>query len=188
MVKGGLKYCLLISGFIAFNGHGLDSFQFPNHLKKKVIKQIEKTFDLEEFEAHPLISDTSMESELMWISDPNESMVGYGVVTLANGCKIGGCMKPGEFDPETKHEQFYFLTLYDTELNIRNVKILEYTSQYGYEITAKSWLKQFAGKKAGNLRIGEEIDGISGATISVRSIVNDINHQQSIIEHSLIPN
>lgn len=188
MLKRSLKYCLLISGFIAFNGHGLESFQFPKHLQNKVIKQVKKIFDLDEFVAHPIIIETATDSEIMWFSDPKERMVGYGVITLSNGCKIGGCMAPGEFDPETEHEQFYFLTLYDSELNIRNVKVLEYTSQYGYEITAKSWLKQFAGKKAGNLRIGVDIDGISGATISVRSIIDNINDQQNFIEHSLNPN
>ena len=55
---------------------------------------------------------------------------------------------------------------------------MDYHSEYGYEITARSWLKQFQGLKGGKLRKGYEIDGISGATISVNSIIQSINRQQ----------
>ncbi|MBT8218767.1 MAG: FMN-binding protein [Bacteroidia bacterium] len=127
-------------------------------------------------------------SEVFSIYGSDNEHLGYGIVTLANGCKLGGCINPGDIDPETEHEQFYFSVLYDKSGHIKGVKVLEYTSQYGYEITAKSWLKQFIGYKAGQLRVGKEIDGISGATISVHSIVNSLNIQQKLLKDTLVSN
>ncbi len=60
---------------------------------------------------------------------------------------------------------------------ILQVKVLDYQSEYGYEICAKSWLRQFEGFKGCDLRYNStEVDAISGATVSARSIVEDISN------------
>lgn len=181
-MKKVLTYGMVLIGLAFADATGLDAFFFPDYLQKKVSSQIKKSYDLNDFHAMPVETDSMIfDYDFMEIVDGDNTKVGYGIVTLANGCKQGGCMKPGEIDPETEHEQFYFSTLYDVDGNIVNVKVLEYTSQYGYEITAKSWLKQFVGKKGGALEVNHEIDGISGATISVHSIVKEINKQQVLM-------
>jgi len=182
MIKQVLTYGVVLIGLVFADATGLDEFFFPEYLQKKVSNQIKKSYKLDKFQTMPVESDSMIfDYDFMEIVDGNADKVGYGIVTLANGCKQGGCMKPGEIDPETEHEQFYFSTLYDLDGNIVNIKVLEYTSQYGYEITAKSWLKQFVGKKGGDLKVDHEIDGISGATISVHSIVKEINKQQLLL-------
>jgi len=183
MIKRILPYSLIILGLLSTDGSGWDAFFFPNHLKRKVSNQIKKSFDLDQFAVIPFqVEELTIDADIMEIIDADSNKVGYGIVRLANGCKIGGCVKPDNIDPETEHEQFYFSTLYDVNGEIVSIKVLEYTSQYGYEITAKSWLKQFIGKKGGSLKVDHEIDGISGATISVHSIVNEVNSQQNVIE------
>lgn len=182
MIKQVLTYGVVLFGLVFADASGLDEFFFPDYLQKKVTKQIKKSYKLDEFHTMPVDMDSMVfDYDFMEIVDSDDTKVGYGIVTLANGCKLGGCMSPDEIDPETEHEQFYFSTLYDLEGAIVNVKVLEYTSQYGYEITAKSWLKQFIGKKGGELKVDRQIDGISGATISVHSIVKEINKQQVLL-------
>lgn len=178
-----IKICSVLLVVAVAEGIGLDHFMFPEHLHKKFTKQIRKAYDIEGFKVTEVETDSMIfEYDFMQILDEQEALQGYAVVTLANGCKIGGCVNPEDLDPETEHEQFYFSTLYDMNGFIQNVKVLEYTSRYGYEITAKPWLKQFVGKKGGTLEVDKEIDGISGATISVHSIVNEINKQQGLLE------
>jgi Na+-translocating ferredoxin:NAD+ oxidoreductase RnfG subunit len=58
--------------------------------------------------------------------------------------------------------------------------VLEYTSDHGYQIANKGWLKQF--EKGTSFSVGENIDAISGATISVKSITAGVNEQLRIIQ------
>ena len=66
--------------------------------------------------------------------------------------------------------------LLDKDLIVLKSKILIYREEYGGEIGSTRWLKQFIGKKSGDqLKHGENIMAISGATISVRSMTNAMN-------------
>jgi len=172
---------LLVSSvaLLSFTSYG--DFFFPPYLQKKIKKQISKTFNTDKFEMTMLVADSnSYAHDFFEIKNPNNEMIGYGIVTLTNGCKIGGCDAIQHAD-NAEYEQFYFSTLYHLDGEIANVKVVEYASERGYEITARSWLKQFIGKRGGGLRVDKEIDGISGATVSVNSIVNEINVQQDYV-------
>ncbi len=171
---------VLFSGFV-----GPDSFFYPSFFQKKIDKQIEKSFDTEAFRAELVELDTFLGNLDVFrvLHDEKGEMLGYGIVTLANGCERGGCTLTNK-DEDAVYEEFYFSTLYNLNKEIVNVRVLAYDSDYGYAITAKSWLKQFIGKKGGKLRVGKEIDAISGATISVNSIVKEINEQQVFLENS----
>lgn len=172
---------LLISCFALLSFTQYSDFFYPSYLQKKIKKQIKKTFDTDEFEITAVAADSnSYAHDFFEIKNPQNEMIGYGVVTLTNGCKIGGCDAIQHAD-NAEYEQFYFSTLYLPDGEIANVKVVEYTSERGYEITARSWLKQFIGKRGGELRVDKEIDGISGATVSVNSIVNEINAQQNYV-------
>ena len=180
-MKNLIVFTLLVStsALVSFTSYG--DFFFPPYLQKKIKKQISKTFDADEFEMTMLVADSnSYAHDFFEIKNPQNEMIGYGIVTLTNGCKIGGCDAIQHAD-NAEYEQFYFSTLYNPDGEIANVKVVEYTSERGYEITARSWLKQFIGKRGGELRVDKEIDGISGATVSVNSIVNEINAQQDYV-------
>mgnify|MGYP000338701809 FL=1 len=52
-----------------------------------------------------------------------------------------------------------------------------YREEYGGEIGSTRWLRQFIGKTIqDNLEYKNNIDAISGATISVRSMINATNN------------
>ncbi len=68
-----------------------------------------------------------------------------------------------------------FLVLFNTEGNILSTNVIKYREPYGGGVKIKSWNNQFKGKNSkSNYKIGEDIDSISGATISVRSLTKGI--------------
>jgi hypothetical protein len=74
-----------------------------------------------------------------------------------------------------RYEEFDFLVLFSTEWTILKVEILVYRSDHGYEIMNKNWLSQFNGKTGCELTYGNEIDAISGATLSGNSLTETIS-------------
>jgi Na+-translocating ferredoxin:NAD+ oxidoreductase RnfG subunit len=55
-------------------------------------------------------------------------------------------------------------------------KVLIYREDYGGEIGSKRWLKQFVGKSMDDqISFPGDIDAISGATISVRSMTRALD-------------
>jgi Na+-translocating ferredoxin:NAD+ oxidoreductase RnfG subunit len=58
---------------------------------------------------------------------------------------------------------------------VKQVEILSYRESHGYEIRLPAWRKQFAGKGAESaLRIGDDIQNISGATLSCTHVTEGI--------------
>ena len=71
---------------------------------------------------------------------------------------------------------FDYLVLLEPDLQIKKAKVLIYREDYGRQIGSQRWLKQFIGAGSGDTLIyGEEIDAISGATISAKSMTQAIN-------------
>jgi Na+-translocating ferredoxin:NAD+ oxidoreductase RnfG subunit len=91
----------------------------------------------------------------------NNQLLGYAYVSKA----------------PSKTDQFDYLVLLDNELVVLKTKVLVYREDYGGEIGSKRWLKQFIGKTQNDdLRYGDNIMAISGATISVRSMTTAVNN------------
>ena len=75
----------------------------------------------------------------------------------------------------SKVDTFNYLIIFKTDGKIEKVSVLLYKENYGGEIASKRFLRQFEGKSNGlNLEYNQDIDGISGATISVQAITRDI--------------
>jgi len=99
-----------------------------------------------------------------------------------NSCRAGGCSVPVDDDSLTDYEFFDYYILFDKRNSIISVRVFNYEATHGQEITVKGWLRQFAGYDgSGFLRIGKEVDSISGATVSVYSIVNDIRQKTDLL-------
>jgi len=64
-----------------------------------------------------------------------------------------------------------FMVILNIDGEIENVNVIKYREAYGSEVGSKSWLQQFINfNNNSDYNIGKDIDGISGATISVKSI------------------
>ncbi|MFT7590824.1 MAG: Na+-translocating ferredoxin:NAD+ oxidoreductase RnfG subunit [bacterium] len=174
-MKKGIFLILLCSVGAAF---GVATFSyFPQHVCKKMDKHVRKTFGKESIYYSIATPDSLKLNHEVYKVVENDSIKGFVMVTRALGCQLGGCDKPSS--DSIAFEQFFFMTAFDQAKQITQVRILEYTSNHGYEIANKSWLKQFA--KEGHFEVGKNIDGISGATISVNSLTNNVNRQRQII-------
>ena len=145
------------------------SFGLPKNLEKKVQKEIEKTFEVTEFSWQTVKVSNTLNAELPTkINSDNfhrlsnhGQLLGYAFIDKAPS-------KPAKFD---------YLVIFNDNLEVVNSKILVYREEYGGEIGSKRWLKQFLGKR-GTDRVNHEtnIDGIYGATISVRSMTHAMDN------------
>lgn len=147
----------------------LFSFGLPKNLEKKVQKKIEKTFGVVEFSWQSITVSNTLNDQLpvkitsdnfYRISGDNQ-LLGYAFVDKA----------------PSKTAKFDYLVIFDDNLEIINSEVLVYREEYGGEIGSKRWLKQFLGK-TGSDRVDPEtnIDGISGATISVNSMTHAVDN------------
>jgi len=79
-----------------------------------------------------------------------------------------------------------YLTCFNLDGQLINAHIVKYREDYGYEVGNRRWLNQFLGLIASSdYKVGKNIDGISGATISVNSVTRGINRSAIIVEYLL---
>jgi len=75
-----------------------------------------------------------------------------------------------------KADYFDFIVIFDKNLIVSKVKVLVYREDHGGEVGSRRWLKQFIGATTEKqLKYQDDIVGISGATISVKSMTNEVN-------------
>ncbi|WP_338360044.1 FMN-binding protein [Yeosuana marina] len=144
------------------------SFSLPKAIQKKVDAEIKDIFQIENFEFNAVYIPSEEAKALpskfgndnFFEIKSKDSLLGYAYVSKA----------------PSKTDNFDYLVLLDPELIILKTKVLVYREDYGGEIGSKRWLKQFIGKtEDDNLRYGDNIVAISGATISVKSFTDAIN-------------
>ena len=160
---------VLVSAVLLF-GFGL-----PKTVLKKVTKEVQKAFEIENFKMDAIAISEELNAKLptkitadnfYQLSKGNE-VLGYAFVDQA----------------PSKTANFDYLVVFDTDLKIKHSKVLIYREEYGGEIGSKRWLKQFLGKTGGDrLDYETNIDGIAGATISVRSMTNAMDDLLQTIE------
>jgi len=73
-----------------------------------------------------------------------------------------------------KMNEFDYMVVFNKDLSILKVKVLVYREEQGGEIGSTRWLKQFIGKSdTEKMKFGYDIQNISGATLSARSLTED---------------
>jgi len=136
---------------------------------KEVHKSIKKACGLSEYEL--VTDDNYVDLSLIMDGDVHQ---GYIYVAEVAACHLGGCVPSINdaselFDKEVSLGSEYFdvLVILTPEKWIKKIKILNYFSDYGYEVTSKNYLKKFQEKSVCAFSTGDDgIDAISGATIS----------------------
>ena len=140
----------------------------PKAIQKKVDATIKAVYNIEEFTLDAIIVPSEISNTLPSTFDNNNffeiktdnNLLGYAYAAKA----------------PSKTDEFDYLVLFDKDLIIVKSKVLIYREDYGGEIGSKRWLKQFIGKSQDDdLKYGDNIAAISGATISVRSMTLAIN-------------
>ncbi|MCR9264650.1 MAG: FMN-binding protein [Flavobacteriaceae bacterium] len=145
------------------------AFTAPKEVNKRVLKEVEKTFEVVDFALQPITIPNDLNAQLPTkISGENLYQITVGNAILGYAFFDQAPSKTANFD---------YLVLFDDTVKIINTKVLVYREEYGGEIGSKRWLKQFLGKTGGD-RVNPEtnIDAISGATISVNSMTRSMDN------------
>ena len=75
-----------------------------------------------------------------------------------------------------------FLVIFDQNHQVYDSEIVKYRESYGGEVKNKNWLNQFVEYNSNsNYKVGDAIDGITGATISVKSVTKGIKKLSILI-------
>lgn len=98
----------------------------------------------------------------------NEELLGYAVLD-----NVVGKVKP-----------ITFLVIFSINFSVKKVEIIKYREEHGGEVQNRGWLDQFNNKMINSdFEINNGIDGISGATISVTSVIKGIKRLLSLINN-----
>ena len=158
------KFSIAIGfAWLLFSGSGL-----PPKLQKRVHKELSNVFETSEYEVSAVEIDQALNSELP------AKVTGNNLYRVVGGELVLGYVFIDKAPSKTA--EFDYMVVFNSELEIIHSKVLVYREEYGGEIGSKRWLKQFLGKSAGDRVCPEtNIDAISGATISVRSMTKSMD-------------
>ena len=142
------KAITVIAIALLFSSFKASYWELDKDSRATVYKSIAKIFNSQTCNLDP-IDDT------FYSISEDDSIIGYLAVT----------------DAPSKFHRFDYYVLFNDKEEILKVEVLHYRENYGGEICSKNWLKQFVGIDTENYsNFNREIDGISGATISVNSL------------------
>ena len=140
--------------------------QFPNsisvnHSKYKLPKNSVKTIQ-------NTVRQKFFRSEVnLWVITDEDSSKFYGILDNVKGKSL----------PIT------FLTIFNDSSQVHYASIIKYREAYGGEVGNRNWLDQFiAYNKFSIYKVGSDIRGITGATISVHSISKGIRKLSYLID------
>jgi len=163
-----------------------------NFRPKQLFKEIQNQYKcvnptLVELESNSdLVTDTINQKYFKVI---NSTLIGFAYIGRVKTCRAGVCAAIDKFKSNDSYEYFDYFILFDTFAKIRSVNIFNYEASNGQEITVQKWLKQFVGYDGKEeLNVGKNIDAISGATISVYSITDDISSKTENLKKYILEN
>lgn len=141
----------------------------PGNMEKKIDKEILKIFESDSYVKEIILIDEELNAKLpLKFGDDN-------FYEISSNDLIIGYFYYGQ--APSKADVFDYVVIFDQNLIIRKVKILAYREDIGGEIGSKRWLKQFNDlSRNDEIKYSRDIIGISGATISARSMTITVNN------------
>lgn len=142
---------------------------------KKINKEVSKVFNIEDFKLENLETDKTKDVNGDFFIIKTQEIIGY--------CYLGKIYTSRGSNSKNEDAEFFqYFIVFNKDKKIEKVKIHKYEASYGQEITSRSWLKQFIGYNGkDNLRIGKEVDAMSGATLSSELITSNIKQVSNIL-------
>lgn len=170
------------TGFIPTKGFDSEDKTLRKELQK--LSGVEKPDWRELSVPSTLLAPNSLEGKFLVLSPVNANeQKKYIYAGRVNSCRAGGCSNPGLTMNLETSEYFDYLIVFDSNLSVQQVKVYNYQATHGHEVTNKGWLKQFHGYDGSrSLTVGKSIDAISGATVSVYSITDDIQDKTKLLK------
>lgn len=158
-----------------------------DYKNKQLKKDLLKTWNVEItalVEMPELGELTANEGKFYKVLD-KQQIIGYVYVGRIVSCRNGGCTKDKNESASGNSEYFDAYFLYNANKTVESVKIYNYRATHGHDVCSRGWLKQFVGfDNEEPLQVGKTIDGISGATISVYALTDEVNYVTQILRKS----
>ena len=188
------RYLLLFLMVLSFSAIGQERIEYDNRQLKRSLKKMEagNYEKLKEMEIAALEeSNGNVKGKFFEVPESNNvSQIRYIYVGRVNSCRTGGCSVSGPSGKQSFDSEFFdYFIMYDAEARIVDVRVYNYEATHGYEITSRGWLNQFD-EYQGNkeLKVSKNVDAISGATVSVHAITDDIIRKTQLIKEEVISN
>jgi len=180
MVKYLIVFCLIF-GLAAFSQTEIEyqNKRLMSSLKKNGISELSGLTEMK----ITLQVQVEQTGKFFKVNPWIDSEVKYVYVGRVKSCRTGGCSGPGGSIPESMESEYFdYFIFFDSAKTVKQVEVYNYEATHGYEITAKGWLKQFVGFSGNDmLLVNKDIDGITGATVSVYAITADIQEKTKIL-------
>lgn len=145
-------------------------------------KHLKRQYDLIDYQMSEIISVQSDEKnankfgKYFLVSDMLDiTNCKYVYIGRVMSCRAGICTKPDADNSKIESEYFDYFIIFNSKKVVESVRVYNYQATHGQEVSSPGWLRQFvgyAGKQS--LTVGNDIDAISGATISVNAITMDL--------------
>lgn len=149
--------------FVAFFFLGFRVDNITPKLQEKIDNAIQTTFEVEDFSLQLIEVTSDLDQQTP------SALGGENLFKIESDGTLFGYVYVGNA-PSLK-KTFDYVVLLTPELTVKKSKILIYREDHGRQVGSQRWLKQFIGRKPGEKLIYEEdIDGISGATVSAKSM------------------
>jgi hypothetical protein len=183
---------LLFFLLILFNqGMDAEAAGEPDYKPAALSREIEKVtgsqqFQVETFPVPGFAAKGNVASGKYFRVTAPGSTLKYLYMGRVNSCRAGGCGNGQAVSNDGIFEFFDYFILFDSAGSIVAVRVYNYQATHGQEIMVKGWLKQFIGFSGSRaLRVGKEVDSITGATISVYAITDDISEKTALLKNHL---
>ncbi|MGM0612260.1 MAG: FMN-binding protein [Bacteroidota bacterium] len=170
--------CLMITSVVTF---AQTLPEDPGRALRKDIKRITDTKDYQISKPNHLPPD----KQGSYFEVKKDSIISlFGYMGRQQSCRRGGCDSPSS---SKNHDYFDYFILFSTKGKVLKVNVYNYQSSHGYQITARSWLKQFINYKGEKkLKAGRDVDTISGATISANAITEAVSRKTIKLKNYLL--
>jgi len=142
-------------------------------LTKRNLKSLNKAIE-KNFEKHSGLMHNNLD-----VAEDAEKLVVLEIKSKGIADPLGwGCIAKAK----GRLDYFDFLVLYDNNKEVIHLEILQYRSSHGYHIDSKRWLNNFKGLSVRDtIEKGQQVDGISGATMSVDGLIRKMNEIAGVI-------
>ena len=160
------KTTILMLAALLFFSFKFSDWEFDKKYRTIIHKSISEIFNSNTY----IIEELEEFEEAFYSVKESENIIGYFVVTKA----------------PSKFHQFDYYIIFNAKTDILKIEILQYRENYGAEICSKRWLKKFISITTNNYsQYNREIDGISGATISVNSLKKDVFKLSNVLKKKI---
>lgn len=179
MNKGLFLLCILCT-IMSFSLPGLNDFIIP---EQKIGRTIEELFSTQSFKLK-MLNQSDIDcieepySKQIQVFDKN-TLLGNVYIRRVHTCDPLACKENSTVQPSTNIEDleyFDYFVIVDKDTVIKNITVYNYQATHGHEVAKRNWLSQFLNQpEITYFEYGDNIDAISGATVSAQNFTNDIS-------------